>query len=213
MSGNARPRRRKPDRRVRRTRNLLGDALMVLIQEKSFDAITVQELLDRAGVGRSTFYEYFRDKNDLFVSDLDEFLEHMATALVGHSDAGDRVVPVRELFGHVGDSRQLYDALVASGKIHDFLDLGRAHFARRRRARARGRPVVTAGVVDRWQRGSVTGGDGRSLPRDRMVGGRRCLGAPRLTTARLWPPRSAGTRSRAGCISAGCRHACAGSGA
>ena len=83
MSGNARPRRRKPDRRVRRTRNLLGDALMVLIQEKSFDAITVQELLDRAGVGRSTFYEYFRDKNDLFVSDLDEFLEHMATALVG----------------------------------------------------------------------------------------------------------------------------------
>jgi AcrR family transcriptional regulator len=115
---------------VRRTRNLLGDALMVLIQEKSFDAITVQELLDRAGVGRSTFYEYFRDKNDLFVSDLDEFLEHMATALVGHSDAGDRVVPVRELFGHVGDSRQLYDALVASGKIHDFLDLGRAHFAR-----------------------------------------------------------------------------------
>jgi AcrR family transcriptional regulator len=108
----------------------LGEALMTLIQEKPFDAITVQELLDRAGVGRSTFYEYFRDKNDLFVTDLDEFLEGMATTLVGHSDAGDRVAPVRELFGHVAESRQLYDALVASGRIHDFLDLGRAHFAR-----------------------------------------------------------------------------------
>jgi len=130
MSGNVRVRQRKPDRRVRRTRDMLGAALMVLIQEKPFDAITVQELLDRAGVGRSTFYAYFRDKNDLFISDLDEFLERISAALSGHSDAGNRVAPVRELFAHVAESRQLYVALVTSGRIHDFMDLGRAHFAR-----------------------------------------------------------------------------------
>jgi AcrR family transcriptional regulator len=104
--------------------------MWALFQEKPFDAITVQELLDRAGVARSTFYSYFRDKNDLFVSDLDEFLERIATVLVGRADAGDRVVPVRELFGHVGESRKLYVTFVASGRIHEFFDLSRAHFTR-----------------------------------------------------------------------------------
>ena len=47
--------RRKPDHRVRRTRSLLSNALVALEQEKSIDKITVQEVLDRAAVGRSTF--------------------------------------------------------------------------------------------------------------------------------------------------------------
>jgi AcrR family transcriptional regulator len=45
----------KVDRRARRTRDALGDALLDLMPEKSFDDITVQQVLDRAGVGRSTF--------------------------------------------------------------------------------------------------------------------------------------------------------------
>ena len=51
MSGNAE---RKPDGRVARTRDRLGDAIIALILEKPFDSITVQDVLDRAGVGRST---------------------------------------------------------------------------------------------------------------------------------------------------------------
>ena len=47
--------RRKPDLRIRRTRSLLSNALVALEQEKSIDKITVQEVLDRAAVGRSTF--------------------------------------------------------------------------------------------------------------------------------------------------------------
>jgi AcrR family transcriptional regulator len=104
--------------------------MWALFQEKPFDAITVQELLDRAGVARSTFYTYFRDKNDLFVTDMDEFLERMAMGLVGRADAGDRVAPVRELLSHVAEMRKLYVAFVASGRIHEFLDLTRAHFTR-----------------------------------------------------------------------------------
>lgn len=46
---------KKTDARVRRTRDALGDALVALMQEKPFDTITVQDVLDRAHVGRSTF--------------------------------------------------------------------------------------------------------------------------------------------------------------
>jgi len=59
----------KTDRRVLRTRNTLGDALVSLIHKKNFDEITVQEVLDHAGVGRSTFYAHYSDKDDLFLSD------------------------------------------------------------------------------------------------------------------------------------------------
>lgn len=57
------------DRRIRHTRDRFGDALIKLVQEKPFDTITVQDILDRADVGRSTFYVHYRDKNDLLLRD------------------------------------------------------------------------------------------------------------------------------------------------
>lgn len=121
---------KKEDRRVRRTRDKLGDALVELLVQKSFDEITVQDVLDRAGVSRSTFYSHFSDKNDLFFSDADEFLEAMATALSRFGDKSERVAPVQELFAHIAQVRPFYSALVKSGKIQDVWELGREHFAR-----------------------------------------------------------------------------------
>lgn len=121
---------KKLDRRVHRTRETLGDALVALVQEKPFNQITVKELLDRADVGRSTFYAHYRDKDDLFTSDVDEFLQWMSTTLLRSGESSRRIAPVREFFAHVAESRGLYDALVASGHIHEFLDLARSHFAR-----------------------------------------------------------------------------------
>ncbi len=95
---------KKEDRRVRRTRDKLGDALVELLVQKPFDEITVQDVLDRAGVSRSTFYSHFSDKNDLFFSDSDEFLEGMATALSRFGDKSERVAPVQELFAHIARS-------------------------------------------------------------------------------------------------------------
>ena len=63
-----RPPEPKRDRRAQRTRKLLGDALVSLIREKSYESIAVQEILDRANVGRSTFYTHHRDKDELLVS-------------------------------------------------------------------------------------------------------------------------------------------------
>jgi AcrR family transcriptional regulator len=130
MSSNARASKRKIDRRIVRTRERLGDALVELIQEKPFDAISVQDVLDRAHVGRSTFYVHYRNKDDLFLSDVDEFLGLMATMLARRADSSERVAPVRELFAHVAGELRLYTALVTSGRIHDFLELGQEHFAR-----------------------------------------------------------------------------------
>jgi AcrR family transcriptional regulator len=121
---------KKVDQRVRRTRDRLGDALMELLVEKPFDAITVQHVLERAGVSRSTFYTHYRDKNDLFLSDVEEFFESLATALSHFGDRSERVAPVRELFAHIGEARPFYNALVESGRIPDVMELGLGHFAR-----------------------------------------------------------------------------------
>ncbi len=60
------------DRRVQRTQALLQDALLALIEEKGYAAITVQDILDRANLGRSTFYMHYRDKDDLLVSGFEQ---------------------------------------------------------------------------------------------------------------------------------------------
>jgi AcrR family transcriptional regulator len=124
MSGNHRD-----DPRAKRTRDRLGDALIASLLEKPFDDITVGEVLQRAGVARSTFYEHYRDKHDLFFSDVDEFFEWMSTTLERQPDPG-RIAPVRELFAHVADSRPLHAAMEASGRLDEVLRIGRAHFAR-----------------------------------------------------------------------------------
>jgi AcrR family transcriptional regulator len=140
MSRKSAARPAKVDRRVRRTRESLGDALVELIREKPFVAITVQEVLDRAKVGRSTFYTHYRDKDDLFLSDVDEFFEGLATLLSRRREASDRIAPVRELFAHVAEVRDFYAALVASGKIHDVLEMGQGHLARGIESRLREMP-------------------------------------------------------------------------
>ena len=68
---------RTEDRRVRRTKKHLQEALDSLIREKPYDEIVVQEILDRADVGRSTFYMHFRDKDELLASGIRNMLGSM----------------------------------------------------------------------------------------------------------------------------------------
>ncbi|MEP6955316.1 MAG: TetR/AcrR family transcriptional regulator [Chthoniobacterales bacterium] len=103
---------------------------MEILLQKPLEEISVQEILERAGVSRSTFYTHFRDTNDLFLSDVDDFFEGMATALSRAGNKTTRVAPVQELFAHLGEQRAFYSALVESGRIHDVMELGQAHFAR-----------------------------------------------------------------------------------
>jgi len=121
---------KKTDARIRRTRDALGDALVALMQEKPFEMITVQDVLDRAHVSRSTFYSHYSDKDDLLMSDAEDFFESIAMALSVHGDKSDRVFPVQEFFAHLSDVQPFFKALVKSGKFHENMELARGHFAR-----------------------------------------------------------------------------------
>jgi AcrR family transcriptional regulator len=57
----------KTDRRVQRTRDMLQQALTDLIRERGYAAITIQDIVDRANVGRTTFYLHYTSKDDLFM--------------------------------------------------------------------------------------------------------------------------------------------------
>jgi len=58
----------KTDRRVERTRTLLQKALIELIAERGYDAITIRDIVDRANIGRTTFYLHYNSKDELFMS-------------------------------------------------------------------------------------------------------------------------------------------------
>jgi AcrR family transcriptional regulator len=107
------------DRRVRRTRELLRGALLALIQEKGYDRITVQDILDRADVGRSTFYAHFRDKDDLLLSGFDDVRAALdAERGAVESGTGKRAAflrPMLVVFEHVEGHRHFWGALTHKG--------------------------------------------------------------------------------------------------
>ncbi|MGW0196418.1 TetR/AcrR family transcriptional regulator [Nonomuraea sp. NPDC003201] len=97
------------DRRVRRTRRVVQEALVALILEKGYDAVTVTDIIERADVGRSTFYSHFTDKQDVLFGNLDElaFLHPVPAARSGELFAFS--LP---MFEHVREQRRLVRALL-----------------------------------------------------------------------------------------------------
>jgi AcrR family transcriptional regulator len=104
------------DRRVARTRATLQDALISLILEKGYDAVTVEDICATANVGRSTFYSHFSGKDDLKRSGLEDLHRqllhrqreaHTIPAESGHHRFGFSL----SLFEHAREHRELYRAL------------------------------------------------------------------------------------------------------
>lgn len=120
-------RNRGVDRRVARTRRALGDALMRLLGERSLESITVQDVLDAAGVGRATFYGHFRGKQDLLLSHFESVMAWMDARLRLDPSGSRRVAPVAEIFAHVAQAREPIAAVAASGQLDALWELGRAH--------------------------------------------------------------------------------------
>lgn len=109
----------KIDRRVRRTRELLRGALLSLIQDKGYDRITVQDILERADIGRSTFYAHYRDKDDLLHSGFDDIRAALAAEqeVVAERSArrGEFLEPLRVVFHHVDRYRYLGPPITRKG--------------------------------------------------------------------------------------------------
>lgn len=73
-------------RQIQKSRRLLHEALVSLILEKKYESITVQQILDRANVGRSTFYLHFKDKDDLLTMGFDYMGELLREIQAMHRD-------------------------------------------------------------------------------------------------------------------------------
>lgn len=101
------------DRRIQRTRQLLQNAMIALILEKGYEAVTVQDVIDYANVGRSTFYAHFQDKEDLFLSEFEtmraQFEQHLMSQ---HVDDESPWGMSLMMFQHAQSQHQLYKALV-----------------------------------------------------------------------------------------------------
>jgi AcrR family transcriptional regulator len=118
------------DRRIQKTRALLHQALMSLVVEKDYDDIAVQEILDRANVGRSTFYTHYNGKDDLLLSgilDLRETLRAAQRAAAAGAPAYERPIGFsRMMFEHAYEYRAVGKALfsyrsggVVRQRLHD----------------------------------------------------------------------------------------------
>ena len=99
------------DRRSQRTRQALIDALITLLANKQYDAISIKEIVDQANIGRSTFYAHYQTKDDLlkdgFARVLDLLLEHIVLSEAEHNLKLDTTLLFRHAQGHY----QLYRTL------------------------------------------------------------------------------------------------------
>jgi len=155
-----------PDRRVRRTKERIWAALMSLIVEKSYDRITVQDLIDRADVGRSTFYAHYETKDDLLLSGLDRLTfdieRHMAD-----EPSSTSVLPSLGVFRHAEENPEQIKALMGTKGSEMMQRAALSSFAHRAKA-----------VIE--QRGK--GGDASGLPSD----ARAALAAGALLALLTW---------------------------
>jgi AcrR family transcriptional regulator len=117
------------DRRVRRTRQALVDALVELVLEKRYDAITIQNLLDRADVGRATFYAHYRGKDDLLLRSFEGLLEALDRGM-DRGAPSRRLAPARELFHHVGQMGELHRALARAHMLDRVYQAGTSCLSR-----------------------------------------------------------------------------------
>lgn len=124
---------RQLDRRARRTRRQLKEALFALILEKGYDAVTIEEITSRADLGRTTFYLHYKDKEDLLVESINSIAVELIARLPPPAwnvadlpeSAGRVVDAIRITFQHAAENAQLYriilrgeGAIKANRRIH-----------------------------------------------------------------------------------------------
>ena len=111
---------RKIDRRSNRTRRQLKEALLSLILEKGYDAVTIEDITQRADLGRTTFYLHYKDKEDLLLSSVNEMVDDFIAQVspqpveAWRGDAGLEGItsgisaPMQLVFEHAEQNADLY---------------------------------------------------------------------------------------------------------
>ena len=120
------PKETKIDRRVQRTRQALRNVLLELIKEKGYDSISVEEITQRANLGRATFYLHYKDKEDLLVDEFNEIVNERARTISDipfsawlpalenpeHASENKPAPPLLMAFQHVTNHADLYRILL-----------------------------------------------------------------------------------------------------
>jgi AcrR family transcriptional regulator len=125
----------KLDPRVVRTRQQLRDALVSLIEEKGFDALTVQDITDRAELNRATFYLHYRDKHDLLENSLRDAIDELLADLGASTDEQDQLIgdesprPIKAAFEHVAQHAHFYRVMLSAEGVPAFSAGVRDHIA------------------------------------------------------------------------------------
>jgi len=96
----------RSDRRIEKTKTAVYQALNELMQKKKYPNITIQEIIDRANIGRTTFYSHFTDKDDLLSSYIETIFESFNGSLAKSTLSGhnNHFICVAELFTHVQEN-------------------------------------------------------------------------------------------------------------
>ncbi len=115
---------KKEDRRVRRTKKLLTQALTQLLQEKQISEITVRELTELADMNRGTFYLYYRDMFDMLEKIEDGMFEalNQIISLHEHDDVSQQTRPILlDLFRFIEDNQEMCRVLLSPHGDMNFL--------------------------------------------------------------------------------------------
>jgi AcrR family transcriptional regulator len=118
----AQPIKNKTDRRIQRTRQSLRTALHELIKEKGYDAISTEEITERANVGRATFYLHYKDKEDLLLEEFSEMANEKVQVLseipfsawLQSEEDTHTAPPLLIVFEHIYENSELYYILLRS---------------------------------------------------------------------------------------------------
>ena len=107
---------RKPDRRVLRTQKQLSEALMTLILEKGYDAVTIEEITERANLGRTTFYLHYKDKDELLYKSLEAVFDDLVAQIEPYpitewSMTGEKLSGMA--FHHAAENAHLYKIILS----------------------------------------------------------------------------------------------------
>jgi AcrR family transcriptional regulator len=101
----------KIDRRITRTRRLLGQALLELVQEQSFDTITIRDITERADIGYATFFRHYDSKEELLAEQMEGII-HQIEALAGEQTDDYFRREGTLLYDHAQENELLYRGLL-----------------------------------------------------------------------------------------------------
>ena len=111
----------RQDRRIIRTRRNLRSALMELIIEKGYDDVTIEDITERADLGRTTFYLHYKDKEELLLESIENTARELysqvllATPPIGSHTQEDSLRAIDSVFQHAAENSILYRIILKGG--------------------------------------------------------------------------------------------------